>query len=320
VSSKKKKRPAGSSYRAPTTSAAPARRGLLDSVFAPRTPGSSAMPKLRSTIARGAIATVSIAPVVLTIPVVVLGVWLVLLAGDFEGPFKSVAFVYAIPPVSSLVDASILPFAFRPPVDATGTAAAVPTLLGFFGGIAVHSLLSALVATTVVERLRTGSVTMWSVRRAARVFRVTGVVAVIALGMFMVGQIALAILGQIGVLVFIGVLVMGVYVLGFAPAIAADEDRSLAGTLTRSVRAARVPGSANLWVAILYVFICAAAVVLPLPGSTIGVTPSIGGWVFVIVAGLFHVLVQTTLAYRYLVVAPDVPEQPTPRVSSAGRR
>ena len=52
---KKRKKPSGtaSTYRAPANDAGPQRRGLLDGIFASRTPGGSPMPKLRSTLARG---------------------------------------------------------------------------------------------------------------------------------------------------------------------------------------------------------------------------------------------------------------------------
>jgi hypothetical protein len=318
---KKKKRPAASSYRAPASSAAPPqRKGLLDTLLAPRTPGASPMPKLRSTLARGATTTATMRWVVGSVPILVMAVWLLLLLAGFEGPFKLMAFVYSIPPVSALADASVLPLAFRPAMDATGPAAALPSILGIFGGIVFHGVLTALVATTAVEQLRTGAVSTWSLRRTPRVARVTSVVGVIALGMFMVGQIVAQVLGQIGLFVFVGAIVAGLYFLGFAPAIAADEDRGLISTLTRSARAARMPGSANLWVAIGYFVVCAVCLFAPLPGSTIGVTPSIAAWVVALVVNVIHILVQVTLAYRYLVVAPEVPEQPAPRTAPAGRR
>ena len=45
-------------------------------------------------------------------------------------------------------------------------------------------------------------------------------------------------------------MVVGVYLFGFAPTIATDEERRVTDNLVRSVRAARMPGSANLWLAV----------------------------------------------------------------------
>jgi uncharacterized Tic20 family protein len=80
-----------------------------------------------------------------------------------------------------------------------------------------------------------------------------------------------------------------------------------------------MPGSANLWFAIGYVLISLVTVVAPLPGSEISVTPTATAWAASILVNLFAVLVQATLVYRYLVVAPEVPEQPPPRERAAAR-
>ena len=42
-------------------------------------------------------------------------------------------------------------------------------------------------------------------------------------------------------------------------------------------------------------------------------TPTVTAWAVAIAINVVHVIVQATLAYRYLVVAPEVPEQPVPR-------
>ena len=81
--------------------------------------------------------------------------------------------------------------------------------------------------------------------------------------------------------------------------------------LVRSVRAARMPGLGEpLAGGRLRPALAASLLLAPLPGSTIGVTPIGGAWAVCIRVNVFHVVMQTTLAYRYLVVAPDVPEQP----------
>jgi hypothetical protein len=310
----KKKKPSGSvsRYREPTKTSQPPRRGLLDGLFA-RPLGGSPMPKLRVTIARGIATALSIPWLVVGIPVLLLVLWVLLTTGGFLGPFKLMAFTFAIPPMTSAVDPQIYQVALRPDLDASGVALALPTLLAVVVGIGFHGLLQALIATLAVEKLRTGEVSSWALRRTPRVWLVTSMVGMICLGMFIAGRIVLFVFGQIGVFVFLGVLVLGVYFFGFAPAIAADEDRRAVDTLVRSVRAARMPGSANLWVAVGYLFLSAIVLLAPVAGSGIGVTPSVGAWAIVIAWNLMAVITQCTLVYRYLAVAADVPEGPPAR-------
>jgi hypothetical protein len=309
----KKKRPSGtaSRYRDPKATQPP-RRGLLDGIFA-RPVGGSPMPKLRLTLARGAVTALSIPQLVVAIPLVVLLVWILVTAGGFLGPFKLMAFTFAIPPMTSAVDPQIYQVALRPDLDASGIGLALPTLVAVVVGIGFHALLQALVATLAVEKLRTGDVSAWALRRTPRVWLVTSMVGMVCLGMYIAGRIMLFVFGQIGVFLFLAVLVLGVYLLGFAPAIAADEDRRAVDSLVRSVRAARMPGSANLWVAVMYLFMSAILLAAPVAGSGVGVTPSVAGWAIVIVWNVMAVIVQCTLAYRYLVVAADVPEAPPVR-------
>jgi hypothetical protein len=314
--SNKKRKP--SSYRAPAAQPPP-RRGLLDSILAPRTAGSSPMPRLRSTVARGATTALSITPLLVAIPLVLLVVWGLLIAVGFEGPFTTMSITFALPPVTSSIDPQIAGKAFRAGVDAAGfggNAGAIGAIVGF---LVFHAIVGAIVTTLSVEQLRTGSVSVWALRRAARVLPTTIAVGFMSLGLLIVGNLIAAFLGGLG-LVFglIGSMVVGIYLFGFAPTIAADEDRRLTDTLSRSVRAARLPGSANLWLAIIYVLVSLVSLLAPLPGSGIGVTPSLGAWAVVIVVSLGHVVMQSTLAYRYLAVEDEVPDRPPPR--QAARR
>jgi hypothetical protein len=321
VSSGKKKRPSGSTsrYREPTKTSQPARRGLLDGLFAPRPPGGSPMPKLRRTLARGTVTTLSIPWLVAAVPLVVFVLWVLVTLGGYEGPFKAMGFTFAIPPITTIADRGIYQQALRPAVDASGVALALPSLVSLFGAIALHALLQATVATLSVEKLRTGSVSTWALRRMPRVWVVCLMIGVICLGLFIAGQFLPFVLGQIGALLFLAIIAAGVYLLGFAPAIMADEERGPVEALARSSRAARMPGSANLWLAVGYLFLSLVLLFGPLPGSDISVTPSVSAWVVVIVANLVSLIMQSTLAYRYLAVAAEVPEGPPVR-QQAGRR
>ncbi|MGE5227965.1 MAG: hypothetical protein ACM3OO_13915 [Planctomycetaceae bacterium] len=308
----------GSGYRAPAKAAEPASRGgFLDSLFAPRVPGASPMPKIRTTFARGFALVVSTPALVAGVPVVGLIAWLAFLAAGFQGPFSILSGTFAYPPVGTYADgilsASVL----------GGTAAAQ---LGIFLFAIVRAILLALVATISVERLRTGAVSRWALLRGLRILPVTITVNVAGLALLIAGNLLGAFLGPgLGLLAFVAAMVAGTYLFAFAPAIAADEDRPMPMVMSRSVRAARMPGSGNLTLASIAVVGGWAFLVAPLPGSTIGVNPSAAAWAFVLVVNLLHVALQATFAYRYLVVAHAVPEapvkaQPERRAGAAGRR
>jgi hypothetical protein len=314
-SNKKGRRPSGtaaSSYRAPAKAAPEPRRGLLDGILAPRT-AASAMPRMRSTISRGATTVLAIPPLVLAIPVTLLIVWSLLVALGFQGPFTMLGVTFALPPLTTFTDAQVAGKTFRSAIGSSGLGSTAPGLLGIASLLLFHAVVNAIVATSCVEKLRTGGVTMWAVRRAPHVIVVTALVGFISLGLLIAGNILAAFLGGIGLIFgLLGSLVIGVYLFGFAPAIATDEDRRALDTLQRSVRAARVPGSASLWFAVLYVLVGLVTLITPLPGSTIGVTPTIAAWAVSILVNVMHVIVQATLAYRYLAVAAEVPEGPAP--------
>jgi hypothetical protein len=323
VSNKKKKRPSGtaSTYRAPAQATRPPRRGLLDGLLAPRTPGASPMPKLRSTLARGAVTALSQPWLMVGIPVTMLLMWVLLTTLGFQGPFTIMGVTFAIPPITTFSDAQVAGKTFRAAVGATGVAVALPGLVGITSLLLFHAAVVALVTTMSVEKLRTGAVSAWAIRRAGRVIRTTATVGLISLGLLIAGNVIAAFLGGIGVIFgLIGSMVVGVYLFGFSPTIATDEERRVTDNLVRSVRAARMPGSANLWLAVGYVLVSLVALIAPLPGSTIGVTPTVTAWAAAIAINVVHVIVQATLAYRYLAVAPEVPEQPVPRQAPARRR
>jgi hypothetical protein len=118
----------------------------------------------------------------------------------------------------------------------------------------------------------------------------------------------------IGLLIAVGILMAGVYLLAFAPAIAADEDHPFSVTMSKAVRAARMPGSNNLLLAAIYVVpsiaFFSATGLGALPGSTIDVNPSVGAWVTAILINLLQMAVVATFAFRYLAVADVVPDAP----------
>jgi hypothetical protein len=299
------RRPSG--YRAPASAAEPeARRGFLDSLFAPRIPGASPMPKLRTTFARGFALATSTPAIVIGLPLVALGVWLALLAGGFQGPFSYLYSLLAFSPIGTSVDWSVSANVF-------GGAAQ----FGVLGFLVVRALLVGLVTTIAVERYRTGTVSRWAVARAFRILPTTITVNVAGFALLVIAQLLLAFLGPgLGLLGVVAAMVAGVYFFAFAPTIAADEDRKMPAVMQRSIRAARLPQSGNLTLAGLYTLGATAVVLAPTPGSLIGVNPTIGAWVAVLIANLLHAAILATFSFRYLCVADAVPEAPAPAARS----
>jgi hypothetical protein len=312
MTNRDRRRPSG--YREPQVAPEPpARKGFLDALLTPRPPGSTPMPRLRSTFARGVVTALSTPVLVFGVPVVMLVVWGVLLAAGFQGPFTLLEALFAVPPVGTFVDTQLSSQVFR-----QGGLAA----FGVFGFVAWRALVLALVATIAVERLRTGRVTTWAVRRALRVLPSTLAVAFSGLAILIIGNIVSVFLGPgLGLLAFVASMTAGVYLFAFVPAVAADEDRSLPDTMRRALRVARMPGSSNLWLAVLYALGSLALLLAAIPGGTIGVNPSAAAWTISVVVNLLHVAVGVTFVFRYVSVAaltPDAPplERPAPR----GRR
>lgn len=308
---KSRQQQAGYRETAPAAEA-PVRRGFLDSLFSPRLPGSTPMPRLRTTFARGVAVAISTPALVFGVPAALLAVWLMLVATGFQGPFTLLDALFAIPPVGTFVDTQLSSQILR------GSSVA-PFLVFVF--VLLRSIVVALVATASVERLRTGRVTSWTLRRAIAVLPVAFTVSFSSLAILIIGNIVSVFLGPgLGLLGFVASITVGVYLFAFAPTIAADEDRSLPDAMRRALRVARMPGSSNLWLAVLYSLGSLALLLAAIPGSTIGVNPSAAAWVIAVVVNLLHVSVAATLSFRYLSVAPFMPDPAPPPPPPARRR
>jgi hypothetical protein len=314
---RKKSRPAPrpSGYRDPKPAAAPARkRGILDSMFAPRVPGSTSMPRVRASLTRGVV-TVLGSPALVVAPMLyLLLAWSVLIATGYQGPFAPLANLLALPPIGTVIDASLATSLF-------GFQAGLYWIVAF---VAVRAIGLALFTAAVVESLEDGRVTRACLGRGLRALPVTFAACIIGIGIFTLSSFFGPLLGPgLGILLQVGALVVGTYLFTFAPIIAVDERRSVPVSLTRSIRAARIPGAGNLALAALYVVPSIAVIVGPgEPGSLIGVNPPTGAWVFAILINLLHMALLATFAFRYLSVAHEVPEPPQRPPSSTvrGRR
>jgi hypothetical protein len=309
VTNKNKKRPSG--YRTPPQSEpqqAP-RKGLLDGLFAPRVSGSTSMPKITASLRRGAVTVTSSPLLVVSVVSVVALEWIALVAFGAQGPFALTVNELGVPPVGTYTDLTLS-------IGVFGVKAGFLALLGF---VAVRAVILAAVTSMAVDVIRTGSADRWSFVRAVRLLPVTAAVNIACLGILIAANFIGPLLGAgFGLLILMASLVLGVYLLGFAPAIAATEPRGMADTLGRAVRAGRLPGAGNLTFAAVYVLTSIAVLAVPKPGSLIGVNPAIGAWAIAMFAGLAHAVVVATLVFRYLSIADEVAE-PAAKGARRGR-
>jgi hypothetical protein len=273
------------------------------------------MPRIRTSFARGVTVVLAMPQLVVGVTLVILAAWTALIALGFQGPFALLGSLFAVPPISTWVNVLLTSVVLSGP-GRSGAGAALTPLLGFAVAIVLSAALQAIVTTVAVERLRTGGVTSWSVRRAIHVLPVTIAVGLVNLAAVIAAQFSQVIGGAIGLLGFIGLFIAGVYLFAFAPAIAADEDHPMPATMSKAVRAARMPGSNNLLLATLYTVPSIALVLATgfgaLPGSTIDVNPSVGAWVTAILLNIAYMAVVAMFAFRYLAVAHVVPEPAAP--------
>lgn len=309
---KRRREPSGG-YRTPPAAEEAPRRGFLDSLFSSAPPGSTPFPRILPSLGRGALITVSTPVLLIGVPVLLLAEWLVAVVLGYQGPFITMQLALALPPLGTVFDTTI--------AGAVSGGVGLGGLVSVFGLLLWRAVLLSVLATVLVERLRTGSVTLWSLRRALRVLPLAIGVNLMSLFVLIVANVAAAFLGSgLQSLVSVGALAVGVYLAAYITTVAADEDRTQSDTARRALRMARQPGAGNLWLAALYVLVNFILLVLPLPGGLVGVNPSIAAWAVTIALNVLHVVVAAAYAYRYLVAAPEVDDAPAPRRERAARR
>jgi hypothetical protein len=293
----------------------PPRRGVFDAFLAPRAAPDVPMPTIRTSFGRGVVTVLSAPILVIGTPILVFVEWLAVIAAGFQGPFAVFVHALALPPIGTLLDVNVSGNLFP---------GAWAGLLALAAAIVIRAVILAIVAAVSVQVLRDGGVGRWVWVPALRALPASLAVSLASLSLLFVQAMLGAILGGgiggLGQLLLIGGLVLGVSYFGFAPAIAASEDRRLIDTLTRAWRAARLPGSGNLTLAVLYVVPSFALLLgaAALPGGQIGVNPSVGAWVLVLLVNMLHVAVGAMYAFRYLSIAEGVPEAPARRAARRG--
>jgi hypothetical protein len=264
------------------------------------------MPSIGRSLGRGLFAVVS-SPVLLAVAVVVpLLAWLGLYAVGFRGRPALLVDVLALPPIATYFD--------------LGTGESLlgigPTFLIFTGvAIVLRGVLYGLLAGMIVESLEDGRVTSWGLMRGIAAIPTVIVVQVLSFTLILGSNVVFPILGPgIGLLAAVAALVGGLFFLGFAPTGAVRQRRGVVETLRRSGRAAMLPGSRHLLFCGLYFFIALPVVVGLAPGGgEVTANPTLVGWIFVLAASVLHLAFMGGLAYRWIVVEPEVPDEPVQR-------
>jgi len=315
MTNKNPKRPP-TSYRAPRSNGssadvAPRRRGLLGNFLAPRPRVESSMPKIPTSLWRGFIAVVSSPVLVLSVPLILLVEWAAAVALGFQGPFSVMASALALPPVGTVFDGGLATSLF-------GAQAGLVMLVAF---VVLRAVILGFLTAAAVQKLDEDHVSAAALKRGVRIIPTTLAVGITDMFILTISSILVQILGgAIGLLIQIAALIFALYLLVFAPVIAASEHRGMPESLGRSIRAGRMPGAGNLAFAAIYVIPAIVVSVIPgLPGKLVGVNPSVGSWAFAIVVNLIQVVFLTTFAFRYLSIADEVPEAPA-RERPARRR
>jgi hypothetical protein len=289
--------------RTRTNSSGPSRPGGLLGLFGPRDPALNPYPGLRASFGRGFLAVGSSLPILLTIIAVVFLYRMVLVAIGIPPRGSTGSLILAIPPLGAFVDAQFSQQVFGP---ALGTPFSLVFLL-------VRTLVIAILTGMILERLEHGTVSLAGVRRGLRALPALGGISVIGMGAVFVGSLVAGFSGLGGIGLF-GVMGAAMHFLAYGPAIAAIRPMRLQATASAAVRAARVPGSQNLVIALGYTLISLLLMPLFVPGGAlIAANPGFVTWVGILLANVVHVGFLATYSYRYLVAEPDLPEGPPRR-------
>jgi hypothetical protein len=292
----------------------PQRRGVLDTFLSPKTPNPG-MPRATKAIGRGFIVAASSLPVVVFTMLAVFCAWLSLLALGFQGPLHVLGTFLSLPPLNLFAQ-----------VLQVRTVVSIPPNVMLLVLVAVDALIYGIMTSLVVDSLTEVEFHPASLLRGVLLFPYTLAVSLIGLVFVFVGYQASLYLGPgFGLIVLIASLVAGVYLFAYAPTIRLVEGRGLAQTLSRSLRAARMPGTANLAFTSLYVF-GMLAVQLLFSGSAglrVGVNARPLLWLAVLFVNFLQAAFLGAFAFRYLSIADQVDgyiEEVTKARAQRGRR
>ncbi len=311
---KKRKRrgpgPGGSASRPAVRKPEPSRRrpsSMLGSLFGGRSAGgSSPLPPMGGSLARGFL-TVGSQPALLLFPFLVVGAWwLGLIALGMQASPGRIVNVLALPPVATYFDLSN-----GAAIGGLGTGG----ILYGFGFIVVRSVVTGALAGMVVEAFETGHVGILGVVRGLRISHVMFAINALSIFLILTATIFLQLLGPgLSFLGFVVALGGGVFFFSFVPAAAIREGRRLNETLRRAGRAAAIPGGRHVLMVMLYFLISLPIANTFVPGASgISANPTVATWVFGLLMTYVNVAFLAAFSYRWMVAEPNVPDQPLRR-------
>lgn len=280
--------------------ASPPRRGGLFSTLGIPSPH----PPLGETIRLGAPPVAD--PRILGVAFLfVLALWALIVGVGSDVPPGLMAEFWAVPPISVFFDANVLS------TVVTGAAASLAILIPVMAARAAG--LTAIVRWIgddlqdgVTERrgFLATSLSMFAIHAAEM-----GLVLIVytLTGGFL-GQ-------QVGALLAWG---LGLYFLGFVPAVVGIEGASAAEGLRRGLRAARLPGARHLTFVMLYLLIALWLSQFAPGGILPPATPSVGTWAYVLVATVLHLVAIGALTHRWIAVREEVAAGPSLRARRQG--
>jgi hypothetical protein len=265
-------------------------------------PSTSPYPRFGASLARGFVTVCSQPAILVTAVILVFATWVGLTSLGLPPRAGYMGAALAISPISTSFDQQL-------PVVIFGQS---PGLLIAPAFLIVRSLIVGGFAGMMVEAIEDGRVTMQGVRRGLRGFPPILGVEILGFGAVLVGQIAVFITG----LQFIGIVLLlsaVLFFLGYAPAIAVADGGGLAAVVRRSIRAARVPGSQNIYLAVLCVV--TSILLVPLgPGvQLVNASPGVGAWIWTILMNIVQLVFLAAYVYRYLYASPAIPDTPPPK-------
>jgi hypothetical protein len=264
-----------------------------------RLPGESGFPSIWASIRAGAILVGSSIPILLTTFLFVFAAWIALVGIGLEGPTGRLVNLAALPPIGTYFDAlnGVTIFGY-------GTAGLVAA--GVF--LLVRAAFLAVATGMVVVAFEGGGPLEGAIR-GLRAYPVALAVNVLSLSLMVAGTIVLPLLGPgIGFLGSVLILVAALFLFAFAPAAAVTDRPPLAETLSRSVRAATIPGSRHVLISMLYIFLALPLLVFLAPeGNLLTVNPALSTWIYVLFASFVHVTFLAAFAYRWMSVREIVP-------------
>lgn len=284
----------------------PRRRGGLFSALSIPSPH----PPLGETFRRGVPPAAD--PRVLAVAFLfVLALWAVITGLGSEAPPALMSGFWAVPPISLFFDANVVSSVVPEALSSLALLVAVLALRSVATTAVVRWMGRELEAEAELELelefeaeaerrgMASTSLSMFAIHSAE-----LGLVLIVF-------TLAQGFLGpQIGALLAWG---LGVYFLGFVPAVVGVEGASAAEGLRRGLRAARLPGARHLSLVMLYLLVTLWLSQFAPGGPLPPATPSIGVWAYTLVATFAHLAVLGALTYRWIVVRGVVPSGPGPR-------